>query len=144
LLGGKEEIVRKAAENLKKAYPRLNVAGIQHGYFAKRGEESDRIVEQVNTARPNILFVCFGMPEQEHWVRENLDRLNPNMILFGGSTIDYAAGKKRVAPVWMRSAGLEWFFRLMQEPRRLWKRYLLGNPLFMGRVLVQRIRGRRK
>lgn len=61
------------------------------------------------------------------------------MILFGGSTIDYAAQLKRVAPVWMRSAGLEWLFRLLQEPRRLWKRYLIGNPAFIGRVIAQRL-----
>ncbi len=144
LLGGHDHIVRAAAANLKKAFPRLTIAGLRDGYFKKTGEESAQAIAQVNAARPNILFVCFGMPLQEEWVRANFQNLHANMILFGGSTIDYAAGAKRVAPVWMRSAGLEWLFRLMQEPRRLWKRYLLGNPLFMGRILLQRIRGRRR
>ncbi len=139
LLGGKEEIVLKAANNLRQRFPGLRIVGTQHGYFAKSGEESDRVVELINNARPNLLFVCFGMPLQEHWVRQNFARLNVNMILFGGSTIDYAAGVKRVAPFWMRAAGLEWLFRLLQEPRRLWRRYLLGNPAFLARVILQRI-----
>lgn len=143
LLGGRTDVVGRACENLQRAHPRLKVVGTHHGYFNKRGEESNRVIEMIRYARPNILFVCFGMPLQEHWVRENLPALDANMILFGGSTIDYAAGVKRVAPLWMRSSGLEWLFRLLQEPRRLWKRYLIGNPLFLGKVIVQRLhRGR--
>ncbi len=139
LLGGRNEAVQKASENLRRTFPGLRIAGTQHGYFTKTGGESDRVVEEVARARPNILFVCFGMPLQEHWVRVNLSRLNANMVLFGGSTIDYAANLKRVAPVWMRSIGMEWLFRLLQEPRRLWKRYLVGNPLFIGKVIAQRL-----
>jgi len=140
LLGGREQIVERAEENLLRAFPRLKIVGKQHGYFNKQGEESDSVIGRVNAAHPNVLFVCFGMPLQEHWVRENLARLQVNMILFGGSTIDYTARAKRVAPVWMRSTGLEWLFRMFQEPRRLWKRYLIGNPLFIGRVILQRVR----
>ncbi len=140
LLGGTPDVVRRASENLRGKFPNLNITGAQHGYFEKQGSESDSVIEQVNRARPNILFVCFGMPMQEHWVRENFSKLNVNMILFGGSTIDYTAGVKRVAPLWMRSVGLEWLFRLVQEPRRLWKRYLIGNPVFVAKVIAQRFR----
>jgi N-acetylglucosaminyldiphosphoundecaprenol N-acetyl-beta-D-mannosaminyltransferase len=140
LLGGTERVVRQAADNLRNRFPHLQIVGAQHGYFPKAGESSSMVVEQINQARPNILFVCFGMPLQEHWVRENFHRLHVNVVLFGGSTIDYTAGLKTVAPPILREHGLEWLYRLVQEPGRLWKRYLLGNPLFLARVLIQRLR----
>jgi N-acetylglucosaminyldiphosphoundecaprenol N-acetyl-beta-D-mannosaminyltransferase len=84
------------------------------------------------------------MPLQERWARDNFLNLRTNVILFGGSTIDYTAGRKKSAPRWMGRMGLEWLFRLAQEPRRLWRRYLIGNPLFLFRIIRARIlRGRK-
>ncbi|MGA9120914.1 MAG: WecB/TagA/CpsF family glycosyltransferase [Bacteroidota bacterium] len=143
LLGGAQAALNGAEANLTARFPELNIVGTHHGYFSKSGAESEAVVQLVNSLRPDILFVCFGMPAQEHWVRNNFDHLAAHVILFGGSTIDYAAGRKKVAPRWMRSAGFEWLYRLLQEPRRLWKRYLIGNPLFLGRVLLQRFRDRK-
>jgi N-acetylglucosaminyldiphosphoundecaprenol N-acetyl-beta-D-mannosaminyltransferase len=80
------------------------------------------------------------MPLQEHWVARNFERIEANVILFGGSTIEYTASRKTLAPAWMANNGLEWIYRLLQEPRRLWKRYLLGNPAFLARVLRQRLK----
>jgi len=122
LLGSTEENVEVAGKELRKRFPALKIAGMHHGFFRKEGTECDEVVRIVNDAVPNVLFVCFGMPLQEQWVERNLGRLEANVILFGGSTIDYTAGKKHVAPRWMCEVGLEWLYRLFQEPRRLWKR----------------------
>jgi N-acetylglucosaminyldiphosphoundecaprenol N-acetyl-beta-D-mannosaminyltransferase len=120
------------------------IVGWHHGYFDKEGPENDRIVEMVGRVKPNLLFVGFGMPLQEHWIRANFERLSANAILPAGSMIEYASGQKATAPHWMAENGFEWLFRLVQEPGRLWGRYILGNPLFMLRIIMQFIRqGRR-
>jgi N-acetylglucosaminyldiphosphoundecaprenol N-acetyl-beta-D-mannosaminyltransferase len=139
-LGASEEAVKKAADVLRTRYPNLNVAGWHHGYFDKKGEESRKVVQQINQASPDLLFVGFGMPLQEYWIEENLSSLRAGIVLPAGSMIDYIAGDKRPTPAWMANRGLEWFYRFLREPRRLWKRYLFGNPLFILRVIGRRIR----
>jgi N-acetylglucosaminyldiphosphoundecaprenol N-acetyl-beta-D-mannosaminyltransferase len=141
LLGGKRGVAEEAVAIMRKRFPRLVIAGCHHGYFEKTGPESDRVVSLVNSVRPNILFVGFGMPVQEQWIGRNLAALHVNAILPCGSMIDYAAGRKSLAPAWMSGHGMEWLYRLLQEPGRLWKRYLVGNPLFMIRVFRQRVAG---
>ncbi len=138
LLGAEEQVLHLAEKALRSRFPRLSIAGSHHGYFDKSGAETDKVVTLVQQSAPSVLLVCFGMPMQEKWVAKNLPRLSAPVILFGGSTIDYTAGKKKVAPPWMTRIGLEWLQRLAQEPRRLWKRYLIGNPLFLLRVLGER------
>jgi N-acetylglucosaminyldiphosphoundecaprenol N-acetyl-beta-D-mannosaminyltransferase len=141
-VGGREDIVRMAAEEARKRLPLLKLKGWHHGYFQKEGPESDAVVQAINEAVPDILFVGFGMPTQEDWISANFDRLKVHVILPAGSLFDYMSGTKSVAPVWMANHGLEWVYRLLQEPGRLWKRYLIGNPLFFLRVLLQALRGR--
>ena len=142
-LGSKQEILEDAVTRVRQRYPGIKVAGHHHGYFPKTGEESDRVVEHIRKASPDILFVGFGMPLQEEWIEANLDRLEARAILPCGSMIDYVAGRKGLAPSWMSNHGMEWLYRLFQEPGRLWKRYLLGNPLFFIRVIAGRLNGRR-
>ena len=142
LLGSREEHLRDAVERIHARHPGLRIAGTHHGYFAKSGEESEAIVRTIQTANPDILFVGFGMPLQEDWIRANKEQLAAQAILPCGSMIEYASGRKALAPAWMSTHGLEWVYRLFQEPGRLWKRYLLGNPLFIYRVLRQRWSGR--
>jgi N-acetylglucosaminyldiphosphoundecaprenol N-acetyl-beta-D-mannosaminyltransferase len=89
------------------------------------------------------VFVGFGMPLQEYWIDDNREALRAGIVLPAGSMIDYIAGAKRQTPAWMANNGLEWLYRLAKEPRRLWRRYLIGNPLFLLRILVQRIRSGR-
>jgi len=144
LLGGSVGAAEEAAVEMRRRFPGIRIAGADHGYFNKVGEESDRIIERIGAVRPNILFVCFGMPLQEHWVHRNLQRLSANVILFGGSTIEYASGRKKLAPAWMSGHGLEWLYRVLQEPRRLWRRYLIGNPLFVAKVVAQMLREKRQ
>jgi N-acetylglucosaminyldiphosphoundecaprenol N-acetyl-beta-D-mannosaminyltransferase len=139
LLGSQQDILDEAVARIRERFPGIIVAGQFHGYFPKSGPESDRVVELIRAASPDILFVGFGMPLQEEWIEENLSRLNARAILPCGSMIDYVAGRKGLAPSWMSNHGMEWLYRLFQEPGRLWKRYLLGNPLFFFRVIARRL-----
>jgi len=138
LLGSYEDRLRDAVERIHSVYPSLRIAGTHHGYFEKEGPESDAVLASIRAARPDLLFVGFGMPLQETWIQKNLSRLDATVILPCGSMIEYASGRKTLAPAWMSDHGLEWLYRLFQEPGRLWKRYLLGNPLFFWRVIRQR------
>ncbi len=137
LLGGQPEVVETASENLKMKYPGLTIAGFHHGYFQKKGEESDTIVRQINQASPDFLFVAFGMPLQEQWIMENLQALCVHAIVPMGGCIDELAGRRLPVPDNLRRLGFEWAWRLAQEPIRLSRRYITGNPLFMWRVVQE-------
>jgi N-acetylglucosaminyldiphosphoundecaprenol N-acetyl-beta-D-mannosaminyltransferase len=140
-LGGRETVVAQAVTAARERYPRLHIAGAHHGYFEKSGPENERVVELINGAKPNVLFVGFGMPLQEHWIMDNLQRLEVNAVFPSGSMIDYTAGTRKYAPRWMAGHGMEWCYRLAREPGRLWRRYLIGNPLFLIRIVRQRLYG---
>lgn len=131
LLGAQPGVADRAALKLCAAHPRLRIVGTQHGYFDKQSSENDAVIDRINAARPDLLLVGFGMPIQELWIDEHLDRLNVHVALSGGAAIDYAAGAVRRGPRWMTGYGLEWLARLLIEPQRLWRRYILGNPQFL-------------
>lgn len=133
LLGSTDEVVETAADVLHHAYPDLEIVGYHHGYVSSI--DSEVLVQQINRADPDILIVGMGMPRQEEWMLKYRERLNAQILLNAGSCFDYVAGFKKRCPLWMGVTGLEWLYRLAQEPRRLWKRYLIGNPLFLLRVL---------
>jgi N-acetylglucosaminyldiphosphoundecaprenol N-acetyl-beta-D-mannosaminyltransferase len=138
-LGARPGVAERAATQLRAQHPRLRVAGVQDGYFERVGAENDAVVDAINAAAPDILVVGLGMPLQEAWLRDNWERLDVPIALTGGAVFDYLSGTLRRAPRWMTGSGLEWLGRLAIEPRRLWRRYLLGNPLFLARVLRQRL-----
>ena len=140
LLGAKSGIAEKAAAKLKERYPKLQIIGTHHGYFDKTvgSAENKAVIQQINALKPNILVLGFGMPLQEKWLMENWDKINANVALTGGAVFDYISGELQRGPKWMTDNGLEWLARLIIEPRRLWKRYIIGNPLFLYRVLKQR------
>ena len=140
LLGGTEEVLTKAVRAMTTRYPKVRIAGYHHGYLTP--ENSERIVGMINQSGTDILIVGMGMPLQEEWIVRHFDRLRIRLALNAGSCFDYLAGVKRRCPRWMGQNGFEWLFRLMQEPGRLWKRYLLGNPLFILRVLRERVANR--
>ncbi|HEX2729675.1 MAG TPA: WecB/TagA/CpsF family glycosyltransferase [Rubrobacteraceae bacterium] len=139
-LGARPGVARRAADRLVARYPGLVVSGAHHGYFDHRTgtPENEAIVEGINAAVPDILVVGFGMPLQERWLMENRHRLNAKVALTGGAAFDYVAGNLRRGPRLLTDNGLEWLTRLLIEPRRLWRRYLIGNPLLLARVLRQR------
>jgi N-acetylglucosaminyldiphosphoundecaprenol N-acetyl-beta-D-mannosaminyltransferase len=141
-LGARPGIADRAAAVLHEKLPELKIAGVHHGYFDKRkgSAENQRVVKEINESRPSILIVGFGMPVQEAWLGENWLELDANVGLTAGALFDYLSGAVRRPPRWMTNNGLEWLGRLLIEPRRLWRRYLIGNPLFLWRVFGQRFR----
>ena len=140
-LGGGQGIAAQAAQKLHQQYPRLQVVGAHHGYFDHVGSENDRVVVQINALSPDILLVGFGTPAQEKWIGRNAERLNVPVLWAVGALVDFVAGEVPRAPRWMLDHGLEWLFRFLVEPRRMFGRYLIGNPLFILRVLRQRFHG---
>ena len=138
LLGSTDDSIRKACAALRSKLNNLNIVGQHNGYFEKDGLESERVVENINASAPNILLVGFGMPDQEKWIEQNVERLRVNVIMPSGSCFDFVGGGKSSSPEWMSRNGLEWLHRLSQEPGRLFGRYVLGIPLFFLRVCAQR------
>lgn len=120
LLGGGEGVAERAAENLQKKHPRLCICGTTWGYFNKIGEENTRVISHIRACHPHILFVCMGFPVQECWVIENLHHLTDiRTIACLGGSLDVWAGDIPRAPVWMSRIGLEWFWRMLRQPKRL-------------------------
>ena len=134
LLGAADGVGARMKTNLETMYPGLNVVGEQHGYFdAETG--TDAVIESINALKPNIVLVAFGAPRQEKWIRQHIDQIDANLLLGVGGLFDFYSGDKKRAPLWMRKNGLEWVYRLYLEPGRLWRRYIVGNPLFIYRVV---------
>lgn len=143
LLGSEPGVTREAAARLRQAYPHLEVAGSHHGYFVIGSPHDDRVVEDINARNPDILLVGMGTPRQELWVEHNADRLDARVVWTVGALFDIVSGRVPRAPHWLADNGLEWIFRLAIEPQRMWRRYLIGNPVFVSRVLKSTQRGGR-
>lgn len=135
LLGATREVITTAAANLKLRYPRLDICGFDDGYFS--AAETPERVRAIRQSGAKILIVGMGVPRQELFLKQNWSDLGVNLAIGVGGSFDVIAGKKKRAPLWMQKVGLEWFYRLMQEPRRLWKRYLVTNLQFIYRLLRQ-------
>jgi N-acetylglucosaminyldiphosphoundecaprenol N-acetyl-beta-D-mannosaminyltransferase len=137
LLAGKPGVADAAAAKLGQAAPGLRVAA-RHGYFQKSGPENEHVIAAINAFKPHLLIVGFGMPLQEAWIQANMNQIDARVIMPLGACLDFYTGRVPRGPAWLTNHGFEWLARLLTEPRRLWKRYLLGNPLFLYRVLKQR------
>lgn len=131
LLGSSLSVVNNTARVLKERHSLLDIAGYHAGFFLN---EDTSIVEEINKIKPNVLLVGMGLPHQEKWIHKNKDILDVNVIWSCGGLFSWVSGKIRRAPSWMLKYNLEWVYRLFREPKRLWKRYLVGNPLFIFRV----------
>jgi exopolysaccharide biosynthesis WecB/TagA/CpsF family protein len=139
-LGARPGVARAAADRLVDRIPGLRVAGARHGYFAEG--ETPRIVADIRESGAALLMVAFGNPRQEAWLDRHLTATRVRLGVGVGGFLDFAAGRVPRAPEWMRRVGLEWSYRLAQEPGRLWRRYVLGNPEFLARVLRAEVRRR--
>ena len=130
-LGGEAGVVAKAARAYEDRFG-VRTVGTHHGFFdATAGSpETLALVERINRAAPSILLVTMSMPRQERWLWDNWDRLEPGVAITAGALVDHAAGRVRRPPGWIADSGFEWLVRLVREPRRLWRRYLLGLPVF--------------
>ena len=138
LLGAREGLAEKVAENMTERYPGITFAGCQHGYFT--AENEDEVINKINASGASVLLVALGAPQQELWLARNRGRLNVRILMGVGGLFDYYSGRIERAPVWIREIGLEWVWRLLQEPGRMWQRYVIGNPLFLYRVWRQKKR----
>ena len=137
--GAKEEVVKKVVEKYSKLYSPAIVAGYRNGYYSEDDEE--KIAKEIAKSGANILFVAISSPKKERFLYKYRDILkNVNFIMGVGGSFDVIAGKVKRAPEWMQKFGLEWFYRLIQEPRRMWKRYSYTNTLFLWYILKEKIR----
>jgi len=142
LLGSEPGVALEAAGRLRRSYPELRVAGAHHGYFELDSPHGARVVEDINAAGTDIVLVGMGTPKQELWVERHAGELDVDVLWTVGALLDYMAGRVPRAPRWLADHGLEWIFRLAMEPQRMWRRYLLGNPIFLSRVMHERQRAR--
>jgi N-acetylglucosaminyldiphosphoundecaprenol N-acetyl-beta-D-mannosaminyltransferase len=137
LYGGDAGVAEQLAESLKKSSPGISIAGTYSPPFRPTTPEEDvAIIEMINRAAPDVLWVGLGSPKQETWMHQHCGRLRVPVVVGVGAAFDFLSSRKRQAPEWMRESGLEWLFRLLQEPRRLWKRYLVHGPEFLFLVAL--------
>ena len=136
--GAKEEIVKTVVNKISKSYSPEIVAGYRNGYFDKKEEQ--RIATEIANSGANILFVAISSPTKENFLYNNREVLKKvNFVMGVGGSFDVVAGKVKRAPFWMQKSGLEWFYRLAQEPRRMWKRYVIGNAKFVYLVIKEKL-----
>jgi N-acetylglucosaminyldiphosphoundecaprenol N-acetyl-beta-D-mannosaminyltransferase len=141
LLGGKPEAANLTAEILKRRYPGIQIAGVNcpPWGFERQEESLQSVLDHIASAKPHVLFAGLGAPKQEFLIYNHIRRLNVPLAIGIGGSFEILSGKLRRAPGWMQSSGLEWAYRLSQEPTRLWKRYLIGNTEFLWHIMKARL-----
>ncbi len=139
LLGSTTPVVQAAELQLRRTFPGLIVSGTHHGFLQDGDEEG--VIKAINAAAPHVLFVGMGSPKQELWVMQNIESLNIKVALCIGGVLEIIAGTRQRAPAWMQRTGFEWMYRLLQEPRRLWKRYLVDDMVFFRIVAREWLHG---
>lgn len=135
LLGGRPGVAQRTAKVLARMCPSHQIVGCRDGYFSRT--EDARMAQAIRAAGADIVLVAMGNPDQELWLRGNLAATGCRLGFAVGALFDFVAGEAQRAPVWVRAVRLEWVYRLIREPRRLWRRYVVGNPVFILRVLGQ-------
>lgn len=134
LLGGEPGIPEKTKENLEKLFPNVNIVGVHDGYFDENVEKE--VIKEINDLQPNVLFVALGAPKQEKWIYNHRNELKVDVAAGQGGTYDYEAGKIKRAPIWIQKIGMEWFYRLCKEPKRIKRQIVL--PIYLLKVLFAR------
>jgi N-acetylglucosaminyldiphosphoundecaprenol N-acetyl-beta-D-mannosaminyltransferase len=138
LLGGAPGVAEKLSDTLRSRFSGLNVVGTYSPPFHPMNpEEQEEILNMINAAAPDILWVGLSTPKQERWMYEHRGRVHAPVLVGVGAAFDINSGTKEQAPVWMRERGLEWFFRLLQEPQRLWRRYVMYGSEFIVYVALE-------
>ena len=141
LLGAQEEVVSKVAATYRHKYPKLVLAGYRNGYWKGEAEEA-QVVEQIRAARPDLLFVAISSPKKEQFLGRWQAEMKIPFAMGVGGTFDVAIGHVRRAPPWMQKSGLEWFYRFLQEPRRMFRRYFIEDMAFIRLLLKEMRQGR--
>lgn len=136
--GGAEGVPERMRDNLLRKFLGLKINGVYSPPFRRLSEEEDReIVNMINKACPDVLWIGLGCPKQQLWMYEHKNKLNVPVMVGVGAAFDFHAGAKKQAPKWMRENGLEWFFRLITEPKRLWKRYIVDGLYFLYNIVFE-------
>lgn len=144
LYGSSQKTLKKLSAFIRKNYPGVNICGIHPDRFREATPEEDQDdIDKINSSGAQIVLVGRGCPRQEIWVSDHLNKIKSPMIAVGAA-FDFHAGTLKQAPVWMRKCGLEWFYRLLKEPKRLWKRYLITNSYFVFLYLKYKLTGKMK
>ncbi|MBR8253781.1 WecB/TagA/CpsF family glycosyltransferase [Burkholderia ambifaria] len=139
MLGGTDAVVTGAACAVQKKYPRLKIAGMHHGYF---WDDEEAVISMIRASGARLLFVAITSPRKENFINRWKAEMGVDFVMGVGGTFDVVAGKVRRAPGWMQKAGLEWLFRVLQEPRRMWRRYWTTNSRFAWMLLRARMTAR--
>lgn len=138
LYGGAEGVAEQLAKRLAERFPNARVVGTYSPPFRELTPKEDtEVVRQINESGADLVWIGLGTPKQDYWMASHLGRVSAPVMLGVGAAFDFHAGRKKQAPRWMQRSGLEWLFRLLTEPRRLWYRYLVYNPLFVLLVIAQ-------
>lgn len=140
IIGGKSGIAKKAKEQLEKEFPGIQIVGTYAPPFGFEKDETElgKINRMITDAQPDLLIACFGCPKQEKWIYENIKKYDAKVSVCAGATVDFLAGNVKRAPRWLSEHGLEWFYRFLQEPRRLFKRYFVEDIKIMKLVVKYR------
>jgi N-acetylglucosaminyldiphosphoundecaprenol N-acetyl-beta-D-mannosaminyltransferase len=141
LLGAKEEVVSKVASTYQHKYPKLVLAGYRNGYWKGEAEEA-QVAAQIRDAKPDLLFVAISSPKKEQFLGRYQAEMKIPFAMGVGGTFDVAIGHVKRAPVWMQKSGLEWFYRFLQEPRRMFRRYFIEDMAFVW-LFLKELRGAR-
>ena len=138
LLGAKPEVPEKVRDWIKNEYPGVKFSGCRHGYFSP--EEEPGVIDQIAESGADLLLVAFGSPRQDTWINDHAGETGVKVAIGVGGLFDFYSGKSARAPQWVREMGMEWLYRFIQEPGRLWKRYFVGNSVFLYRVMLEKFR----
>lgn len=139
LLGARPNIAKRARQNMHRQYPGAKIVGVHNGYFDE--DDTDAVIEKINVSKADVLLVAMGAPTQELWIDQHHKKINAKVCIGVGGLFDFYSGRISRAPLWLRTLGCEWTWRLLQEPSRMWQRYLIGNFVFVLRVLKQNYLG---
>lgn len=136
IIGGKDGIAAQARQRLEQKLPGIRIAGTYAPPFGFENdqEELDKINRMISEAHPDLLIACFGCPKQEKWIYENIEKYDAKVSVCAGATVDFLAGNVKRAPKWMSEHGLEWFYRFLQEPRRMFRRYFVDDMKIIGLI----------
>jgi N-acetylglucosaminyldiphosphoundecaprenol N-acetyl-beta-D-mannosaminyltransferase len=142
ILGAREEVLDRALERMRELHPGLRIAGAHNGYFEPA--EEAQVVRDIRKARADLLFVAMDSPRKEQWLDQHLGETGVRFAMGVGGAVDVLADERRRAPRWMQRLGIEWLFRLLQDPARMWHRYLVGNAQFTWLFVRELVRGWRR
>lgn len=134
--GGEEEVVKEVVKLHQEQYPELKVAGYRNGFFNKL--ESEEIAKEIRVSDADILFVAFPSPKKEYWINQYQKIMEVPFAMGVGGSFDVVAGKTKRAPKWLQKYGMEWFYRFAQEPKRMFRRYIIGNIIFLKSVVHEK------